>query len=405
MLRWHRLCAILLFPLLAYVVFTGAGIQTADMVALVSHAPETDPDMLMMRQHINGTDNYSVVSAPDYTAPVLPPNLDYVATIQKAAALGRMSAPGSALRLVEIRAAEGHVAGHVQMDSRHLLFDLETGRPLPSTDLPPAPPPRNFSAPRASFKFFHRFNYLGQFGTALDLLAGVGLSVLLVTGLVQYARLYQARSRMKPSGLFWRGGTAWRWLHRWISVAASIMLVWLVITGLLLSLDNVGAPTMRMLSGAGNPAKQSVNPFDGDFSTPLQDSELAPMTQATLSAFRTQEPGTSIKVLRLRYFAGYSQGVVVAADADTSQLVFNTHTRARMSMSEKGYPPVGFPSGWEWHQKLKKLHRGDFFGMTGRWLDSLGALALLYMVISGAVMYAQLWARRAQGGHKEIVWK
>lgn len=405
MLRWHRLCAILLFPLLAYVVFTGVGIQTADMVALVSHAPETDPDMLMMRQHINGTDNYSVVSAPDYTAPTLPLNMDYAGAIQKAAALGRTAAPGAALRLVEIRNVEGQAAGHVQMDSRHLLFDLQTGRPLPSAELPPAPPGRNFPAPRASFKFFHRFNYLGPFGTALNLLAGAGLSVLLITGLVQYARLYKARFRMKQSSLFWRGGTAWRWLHRWISVAASILLTWIVITGLLLSLDNVGASIMRAQSGAGSSPNQGINPFDGDFSTPLQDSELAPMTQATLSAFRAQNPGTGIKVLRLRYFAGYSQGVVVAADADTRQLVFNTRTGARMSMSEKGYPPVGFPSGWEWHQKLKQMHRGDFLGMTGRWLDSLGALALLYMVISGAVMYAQLWARRARGGHREMVWK
>ena len=401
MLRWHRLCAILLFPLLAYVVFTGAGIQTADMVALVSHAPETDPDMLMMRQHINGTDNYSVVSAPDYTAPALPTNMDYAGAIQKAAALGRMAAPGAALRLVELREAEGHLAGHVQMDSRHLIFDLATGQALPSADLPPAPPARGFSAPRASFKFFHRFNYVGQFGTTLDLLAGLGLSVLLVTGLMQYARLYQARARMKQSALFWRGGTAWRWLHRWISVAASILLAWIAISGLLLSLDNVGAAIMR----AQSPPNPGINPFDGDFSTPIQDSELAPMTQDTLSAFRAQEPGTGLKVLRLRYFAGYSQGVVVAADADTRQLVFNTRTGARMSMSEKGYPPVGFPSGWEWHQKLKQLHRGDFFGMAGRWLDSLGALALLYMVISGAVMYAQLWARRARGGHREWVWK
>jgi hypothetical protein len=68
MLRWHRLCAFLIFQLLVWVIVTGSGIEAADMVALVSHAPETDPDMFMMRQHINGTDNYSVVSAPDYTA-------------------------------------------------------------------------------------------------------------------------------------------------------------------------------------------------------------------------------------------------------------------------------------------------------------------------------------------------
>jgi uncharacterized iron-regulated membrane protein len=218
MLRWHRLCAFLIFPLLAWVIVTGTGIQTADMIALVSHAPETDPDMLMMRQHINGTDNYSVVSAPDYTAPPLPADLNYVDAIEKTAALGRAAVPDAPLKLVELRSAEGRVAGHVQVDSRQLIFDLATGQPLPAADLPPAPPPREFKATRASFKFFHRFNFLGPFGPALNGIAGIAVSILIITGLIQYVRLYRARMRTKSGSLFWRGGSLWRDLHRWISL-------------------------------------------------------------------------------------------------------------------------------------------------------------------------------------------
>jgi hypothetical protein len=70
------------------------------MPALVTHAPETGRDMQMMRQHINGPPNYSVVSAPDYCA------------------LGRVAAAGAALRLVELRMARGIPAGHVRMVSR-----------------------------------------------------------------------------------------------------------------------------------------------------------------------------------------------------------------------------------------------------------------------------------------------
>jgi uncharacterized iron-regulated membrane protein len=51
------------------------------------------------------------------------------------------------------------------------------------------------------------------------------------------------------------------------------------------------------------------------------------------------------------------------------------------------------------------MHRGDIFGMPGRWLDSLGALALLYLLLSGAVMYTQLWMSRARSGRRELIWK
>jgi uncharacterized iron-regulated membrane protein len=97
--------------------------------------------------------------------------------------------------------------------------------------------------------------------------------------------------------------------------------------------------------------------------------------------------------------------VVVAADAGTSQIVFNTRTGARMSMTQKGYPQVGFPLGWELHQQMKRLHCGDFLGMPGRWLDSLGALATLYLLLSGAVMYSQLLTHRAKSCRRELNWK
>ena len=110
-------------------------------------------------------------------------------------------------------------------------------------------------------------------------------------------------------------------------------------------------------------------------------------------------------MLRLRYFAGYAQGVVIAADPDTTQLVFNTKTGAKMSMTEPGYPKMGFLLGWDLHQKMKQLHRGDYFGMPGRWLDTIGALAMVYLTVSGIIMYIQLLLRRRRIGKKELVWK
>lgn len=399
MLRWHRMCAVFAAILLVYVTATGTGIQLADMRALVTHAPETDPDMQMMRQHINGPPNYSVVSAPDYTAPALPRDTDYAADIARAAALGRAAAPGEPLRLVEVRSANGAVAAHVQMGRRQMMFDIASGARLADSWLPPAQPGRDFSAPRATFKSLHRFLFL-PWGTTINAIAAVALAIMIFTGLAHYLRLYRLRAKNGRRALWWKGGDRWRLLHRWVSLGASLVIMWLTLSGLALSLDNVGANIHSLRAGPRAPGA-----FDGDQSAPISGAEVAPMTRITLAAYHAREPGTGIKVLRLRYFAGYPQGVVVAADADTTQHVYNARTGEVMKMWERGYPDLSFPSGWEWHQKLKQFHRGDLFGMTGRWLALLGGLSLVYLSVSGMVMWFQIWQRRRRAGRPQLFWK
>ncbi len=399
MMYWHRLCALISALLIAYVVVTGAGIQLSDMRALVTHAPETDPDMLMMRQHIDGPPNYAIVTASDYTNPALPAGLDYQAANTRAAALGHIAAPGTDLRLVELRMIAGHPAAHVQMGTTQLLFDLATGARLPVTDLPP-PAPNKVSSPRASFKYFHKFTFWGRWATGINALTGIALCTLIITGLIQYIRLYKARLKLDRPTPFWKAANWWRTLHRWTAVGAGIFVVWIALTGLALSIDNFGA----FISIATSAKPTGPDPFTGDLSSPIKNAELPSMTQTTLTAFNHLKPGTGIKVIRLRYFVGYPQGVILAADKATTQLVFNTQTGARMSMHEAGYPNLNFPSGWEWHQRLKRLHRGDFFGMPGRWLDTIGALALVYLCLSGIVMYVQLWLARRCTGRSALIW-
>lgn len=398
MMRWHRMCVVFASLLLAYVALTGTGIQLADMRALVTHAPETDPDMQMMRQHIYGPPNYAVVSAPDYTAPALPSTLDMPAAMQRVAALGRAAADGQPLRLIELRMAQGKVAAHVQVGTQQKIFDLATGAPLPAADLPPPQPGRDFFAPRAFFKGLHRFNAING-GTALNGLASIALAVLLVTGLIHYTRLYRARARMGRTSPWWKAGNWWRNLHRWTAITASVLILWVAVSGFLLSLDNVGAFVHSAISGARAPGA-----FDGDQSSPMADTDIAPMTLKTLAAYKAAVPATGIKVIRLRYFVGYPQGVIVGADPATTQHVFNARTGAPMAMWEKNYPDLSFPSGWEVHQLLKRIHRGDIFGMTGRWLDLAAGLSLIYLTLSGIVMYLHLWLRRRQSGRGALFW-
>ncbi len=399
MLYWHRLIAVIGALLITWIAVTGAGIELADMRALIAHAPETDTDMLMMRQHIDGPPNYGVVSAPDYSASALPARMDIANGLERAAAIGRAAAPGADLRLVELRMLGDRPAAHVQMGKTQMMFDLASGKRLPDTALPP-PAPTNLPATRAAFKFFHKFTFFGRWATVFNALASVGICGLIFTGIWHYARLYSARLKLDRRAPFWRAGNAWRNLHRWTAVVCGVIILWIAVTGLALSIDNFGA----FISIATTPKTHGVDPFTGDLSKPLSDAELSGMARTTLSAFDRAEPGAGIKVIRLRYFVGYPQGVIIAGDSHTSQFVFNAASGRRMSMYEPGYPNLNFPSGWEWHQRLKRLHRGDFFGMPGRWLDTIGALALVYLCVSGIVMYSQLWLARRRNGRKALVW-
>ncbi|MBC2666100.1 PepSY domain-containing protein [Novosphingobium flavum] len=402
MLRWHRLCALLTALLVVHIIWTGTGIQLADMRALVTHAPATDPDMEKMWQHHAGPPNFLVRQAPDFAAAPLPGGIDYASELEKTAALGRKAAPGAPMKLVELRMAGTVPAGHVQMGDKHLIFDLASGTPLPEKFLPPPPLPYEFAAPRQTFKRLHRFAFIpiGSWSTTFDLISGIALAILTVTGFIHYYRVYRARAKMKRNDLFWKGGSWWRQLHRWLSLGSAALLVWLLVTGLLLSINNVGQNIHWLI--VGHPGK---SPEQKDMSSPLSDGELASMASTSIDAFHRAEPDTALKVLRLRYFAGYAQGVIVAADADTTQLVFNAKTGARMTMSEPGYPDVGYVFEWEGNQVLKRLHRGDSLGMAGRWLITLGALAMCYLAISGLVMYYQDWTRRRRTGRGALIWK
>ena len=99
------------------------------------------------------------------------------------------------------------------------------------------------------------------------------------------------------------------------------------------------------------------------------------------------------------------QGVVIIGlGNDTQQVVFNAGTGRRVSLTEPGYPPTGFPFGWQAHQTAKQIHRGSYIGLSGRWMDLLGGLAIIYLSVSGVVMYVDMWNRRRRGGRPALLW-
>ncbi|MDE1182595.1 PepSY-associated TM helix domain-containing protein [Paraburkholderia sp.] len=427
MLYIHRWISVVAGLVIIFICVTGLTMQSMDMFANVTHQPASNPTIQEFRQHLNGPDNYAVISDPDYTASVLPVGLDKYAALVRVAAAGRAAEPGQPMRLVELRMVGNRVAGQVKMGGKRLLYDALTGARLPDSQLPPADPNEISKGLRAETKNWHKFAFnqvLLQKASTVNLVAGTAVISLMVTGLIQYFRMLNRRQSAGKAQMFWSGGGFWRKFHRWTALVSVVLVIYLVTTGMLLAVSDIGAGIAevymprnlgggywRNLHDTGDDAgrhrlvARPVHPDNGDYSSPIADADIQAMTTATTAAFERDQPGTPIKVFRLRYFAGYSQGVIVTGENPPLQHVYDTTNGRELSETEPGYPISNFPFGWQWHQTVKKFHRGDIFGLGGNVFEWLSGAALLYLASSGLWMYFSLWRRRAKSGKRQIVWR
>jgi uncharacterized iron-regulated membrane protein len=406
----HRVAGTIILVFTLYFGVTGSTVQLIDLRTIASHAAATDPDMRAIRESIDGTPNYAVIEPTDYAAAALPEDFDFNSALPRVIKSARLSVGDSApLKFVELRVIDGKPVALVQAgDSAgdHIVrFDLATGASLPT--LPEQARGRQIPSLRGRAKAWHRLNALGDPNVWLNALVGIGLFVMILTGLVMYFQLLRARRRASLNAIFWSAGGWWKSLHRWVSIVAAFFLMVVSITGTLLSIDTLALWVYRYMHA---PPGSSLGrlPFpigmDGDFSTPLMDARLPGMLATTLSAYRSVHGAAPIKVLRLRYFGGMAQGVIITGGDDTRQLVFNADTGKRASMTEPGYPYTGFPFGWEEHELVKKIHRGDALGIPGRLMDLFAGFSLVFLSASGLVMYLDLLRRRRRAGRKQLFW-
>jgi len=402
----HRIVGTIILVFTFYFGVTGSTVQLIDLRTIASHAAATDPDMLAIRESIDGTPNYAVIEPTDYAAAALPEGFDFNSALPRVLKSARLSVGDSApLKFLELRVIDGKPVGLAQAGDRLFRLDLTTGASL--SNVPELPRGRQTPSLRGKAKSWHRLNALGDPNVWLNALVGIGLFVMIVTGLVMYFQLLRARRRAGLNAIFWSAGGWWRSLHRWVSIVAALFLMVVSVTGTLLSIDTLALWIYRYMHA---PPGSSLGhlPFpigmDGDFSTPLPDAKLSRMLETTLSAYWSTHGATPIKVLRLRYFGGMPQGVLITGGDDTQQLVFNADTGKRASMTEPGYPYTGFPFGWEEHELVKKIHRGDALGIPGRLMDLFAGFSLVFLSASGLVMYLDLLRRRRRSGRNQLFW-
>jgi uncharacterized iron-regulated membrane protein len=396
----HRILALFVLIFALYLGTTGMLIQLTDLRTLLMHAPESDPNMKAIREGLNGTGDFQVIDVPDYAAPVLPGGFDYPGTLLRTLSAARAALQNAPLQYLELRSSAGRTVGVAKSSQRLLQIDAADGALLAESTPTRAAGGTFGRSQRNTFKGLHRMTSIGDWALSINILVGLSLCAMLVTGTAMYFRLLSARRRMRRSGLFWWAGGTWRSLHRAISFLAGLFLLVVALSGTWLAVESLG----RSILGARERALAASGVQMEDPGAPLGDNELPAMLDATLRAYARTHGATPVRVLRLRIYGGMPQGVIVTGEPEARQLVFNAATGQRASLTEPGYPPQHFPFGWQAHQIAKQIHRGDIIGTTGRWMDLFAGLALLYLTVSGAVMYFELWQRRRKSGRGSLLW-
>lgn len=400
----HRVIGTIILVFTLYFAVTGTVIQFVDLRAILSRAPATDPEMAQVREGLNGPGNYVVIQATDYAATPFPENFDFTSALTMVLYGARTTLGDSTpLKFVELRILGGKPIGLVRAGEQTLSFDAVTGAPV--LNLPPRRPANQEQSVHSAFKLLHTLRVVGNWITFINALVALGLFVMIVTGLVLYFQLLRTRIRAGLKGFFWSSGGTWRSLHRAISVVAALFLLVVSASGTMLALDAFGLGIYQLTHKNGGKYTRFPIGSVGDFSSPLLDNKLPDMLQSTLSAGHGVVGASPIKVVRLRYFNGIPQGVLIVGNGDsTAQLVFNTETGKSMSLTEPGYPKTHYRFGWQEHELMKRIHRGDAFGVPGRLMDLFAGLSLIYLSLSGGVMYVQLWRRRRGGGRTALFW-
>jgi hypothetical protein len=399
----HRVITLFVVIVTLYLGVTGTLIQLVDLRSVLTHAPADDPNMEAMRESGNGPGAFQVISNPDYTGAALPGDLNLESSFSKVLGAVRSIDSSAALAYVEMRMIDGKPVGQVMAGRQLQRFDALRGELVPGQfaeyKINQSP-----DSERNTVKRLHRMTAIGDWTLWINVVVGVALLMLIFTGLWMYFQLYAARARAKRPAVFWSGGGIWRSLHRWISVTSAMFLLVVALSGTWLAVESLGFGLYMARRAAPNaaPAPRPVLP---NGITALSDADIPKMLSTTLSSLTTTLPETPIRVLRLRVYGGMKQGVIVTGDEEAKQLVFNASTGRRASQSEPGYPEVGFPFGWQAHQTAKKIHRGDYIGLSGRWMDLFAGFAMVFLSVSAAVMYYNLWSKRRSVGRSGVLWK
>ncbi|WP_409934975.1 PepSY domain-containing protein [Novosphingobium sp. 9] len=386
-----------------YLGATGTWIQAIDLTTILRGARESNPVMQSINEGKFGDNDFSAVLQRDWTAPALPDGYSPGADFSRAYDQFRKTHPRRAVAYVEARmahrrpvvqigfldASAPRTSGEYGQRIGIAAYDAASGHPVQALSpriATPAP------STRQTLKEWHRFWTSDDVpGVYVEFVSGLAMCAFIGTGLVVYFRLLAQRRKLGRPQIFWTTSDRLRSLHRSISVAAAAILVPVALSGAWLGFESTWHTFFTPASAA-----------PGAITSGTDARRIA---EDALTRFHRAEPDTAILSVRVRIYAGHEQGIIVTAGPVLRQHVFDTASGREVGLTETYYPDSGFPLGIGVHEWMKHFHSGYLFGLPARLLDMLAGLALVFLSVSGLLMYIDLYRRRRKSGRKSVLWK
>jgi uncharacterized iron-regulated membrane protein len=201
-----------------------------------------------------------------------------------------------------------------------------------------------------------------------------------------------------------------RFLHRCVAIFALTFLVIFTATGLIIGSDEVALRLSGKLppdfeaNGLSLRAPSANWPSSNSGAESIAPEDLSRMLATGLRAAARVAPGRRLLVVKLRIAQGMKQAIVWTDQSIPQQYVFDTSTGALITPDSAGQQSTGYMWPWAVHQLAKRIHRGDWLGLSGRCIDVVAGLSLLFLAISGLVMYLQMLGKRRRSGRRGLIW-
>ena len=179
-----------------------------------------------------------------------------------------------------------------------------------------------------------------------------------------------------------------RQLHRWTSLPLILFLVLMIGTGVVLQFEEIGK-----IGGEAARPPAVENAANGNY--PSDKAIQAQLIEAFAKA-REANPDFRPKRIELTVAAG-QEATRFALQPRGGPFIEVDHVNDRVKAEMNPKLPL--------HVLMIRLHTGSAMGAIGVWIMLAAGLILLWLAISGAYLYWQMWRNRSKIGRKAIFWK
>ncbi|MXP45766.1 PepSY-associated TM helix domain-containing protein [Allopontixanthobacter sediminis] len=180
-----------------------------------------------------------------------------------------------------------------------------------------------------------------------------------------------------------------RKLHRWFSLPLCLFVVLVLLSGVALQVEE----TIGIFEGGeeSSPvASQTAPPVER-----LTDAEIRTMVGEALSKSKEQQPDFRATRIELDITPG-REFTRLAVQPRGGPYV--TVDRASGETDANMNPAVPM------HVWFIRLHTGTLAGPLGILIMLVTSLALMFLAVSGLVLYYQMWANRKNRGRRKLFW-